>query len=312
MRVTIFGTGGVGGYFGAKMAEAGINVTFIARGEHLRAIKEKGLRIIEDEADTLINPVNIFAPDDKNIPSPDVIIFAVKLTDTEEAAIACQKIMHENSFILTLQNGVESVGMIEKVIGQGRVIGGSVYVVSSIIRAGIIKKSGPANHFEFAECDGRLSRRAKAFEKLCIDANIDARLGDNLPAIIWGKFLLLSATSAITAMTRKSIGFTRKNPEAYSKMTEALDEAIAVSKAHGVNLPADAYENTLHILENVMHDDAKASLLVDLEKGKPLELEWLSGAIHRLGEKYNIPTPVHTEVYETLKPFAQGLPKGQK
>lgn len=305
MRVAIMGSGGVGGFYGSRLAQNGVDVTFIARGAHLQAIRKNGLELREEGQETIITQVTA-VEDTGGIEPVDVILFTVKLPDTEAALQACLPLMHDQTFILTLQNGVESVGIIEGIIGPGRTLGGAVYIVSNILKPGIILKTGASERLEFAEPDGSRSPRAEAFAALCGEAGIDVHLKDDLESLLWRKFILLSASSSITALTRQSMGFAQRDEVAQEVVQAAIAETVAVARALDITLPEDIEEKVLKRLNVVVHADAKASQLIDLERGKPLELEWLSGAIHRMGKTVGVPTPVHSTAYAALRPFAAG------
>lgn len=308
MRVAIMGTGGVGGFYGARLAQHGVDVIFVARGPHLTAIRKNGLTVCtidSDQDDIVVKPVTA-VEDTSNVEPVDAILFCVKLHDTKGALDAIEPLMQEDTFIVTLQNGVESVGIIEKALGPGRVLGGSVYIVSNIREPGVIARSGPSERMEFAEPDGSISPRAEAFRDLCIDAGIDAHLKTDMNELLWRKFILLSASSAITALTRQPIGFSQQDPVAAEVVRAAIAETAAVARALGIGIADDIEEITYKTLNSILSDEAKSSQLFDLELGKPLELEWLSGAIHGLGKETGVPTPVHTTVYAALLPFADG------
>lgn len=305
MKVAVMGAGGVGGFFGSKLAQNGVDVTFIARGRHLEELQKKGLRLIEDGTEQIIDPVKVIGLT-KDAEPVDVILLAVKLGDTKQAAGACLPLMHDETFLVTLQNGVESVDVISGIVGEGRTIGAAVYVVSNIVKPGVIEKSGPSGRLEFAEPDGSRSDRAVAFEAMCQAAGIDAHLMDDMQSMLWRKFIMLSASSSMTALTRQPMGYMHDDPDAQGVMLAAVRETIAVADALGIELSEDIEQSTLKTLNFVLHSEAKASQLVDLERKKPLELEWLSGAIHRFGQELGVPTPVHSTVYAALKPFAKG------
>lgn len=305
MRVAIMGSGGVGGFYGARLAAGGVDVTFVARGAHLEAIRAGGLTIIDDAGETVINPVQ--ALEDTSAADPvDVILFCVKLPDSEAALRACKPLMNENTFLVTLQNGVESLGIIESALGPGRAMGGAVYIVASIREPGVIARSGPSERMEFAEPDGSHSRRALAFEALCRGAGIDIHLQDDLDELLWRKFVLLSASSAITSLTRQPMGYAQRDPVAGEIVRAAIAETTAVARARGVELAEDIEDTAFKTLNFVLGAEAKSSQLYDLERGRPLELEWLSGAIHRMGKQAGVPTPVHSTTYAALRPFAKG------
>lgn len=306
MRVAIMGSGGVGGFYGARLAQHGVDVTFIARGAHLEAMRKKGLTLRDkDDGETIIHPVNA-VEETSGIAPVEVILFCVKLPDSAAALEALKPIMRDDTFIVTLQNGVESVAMIEQVLGPGRVLGGAVYLVSHILEPGVIGKSGPSSRLEFAEPDGSLSPRAEAFVALCRGAGIDAHLKTDMDELLWRKFVLLSASSAITGLTRQAIGFAQQDPVAEEVVRAAIAETAAVARARGVALPGDIEAVVFKTLNFILDAEAKSSQLVDLERGKPLELEWLSGAVHRMGKEAGVATPIHTATYAALRPFAGG------
>lgn len=309
MRVAIMGSGGVGGFYGAKLARNGADVTFIARGAHLQAIAKNGLRLRDTHdgnSETAINPAR--AVEDPAQAGPvDVILFCVKLPDSAAALESLKPLMGEDTFIVTLQNGVESVGVIEQILGPGRTIGGAVYIVASILEPGVIVKSGPSQRMEIAEPDGSASPRILAFAGLCRDAGIDIHVKDDLDELLWRKFIMLSASSAITSLTRQSMGFAQKDPVAGEVVKAAIAETAAVARARGIALAADIEDTAFNTLNFILGADAKSSQLYDLERGKPLELEWLSGAIHRMGKEMGVPTPVHSTAYAALRPFAEGV-----
>lgn len=308
MRVAIMGCGGVGGFFGARLAAKGVDVTFIARGAHLQAIRKSGLRLRDDSSDhgdTVINPAR--AVEDPARAGPvEAILFCVKMPDSEAALKALEPLMQGDTFIVTLQNGVESVTIIDSILGPGRAIGGAVYIVSSILEPGVIVRSGPSERMEIAEPDGSRSPRALAFEQLCRDAGLDIHLKDDLDELLWRKFILLSASSAITSLTRQPMGFAQQDPVAGEVVRAAIAETAAVARALGIGLAEDIEDTTFKTLNFILGQDAKSSQLCDLERGKPLELEWLSGAIHRMGKETGVPTPVHSTTYAALRPFAKG------
>lgn len=309
MRVAIMGSGGVGGFYGARLARNGVDVTFIARGAHLQAIAKNGLTLRDldsGNSETVINPAR--AVEDPAQAGPvDVILFCVKLPDSAAALESLKPLMGEDTFIVTLQNGVDSVGIIERILGPGRAIGGAVYIVASILEPGIIVKSGPSERMEIAEPDGSRSPRLLAFTELCRDAGIDIHVKDDLDELLWRKFILLSASSAITSLTRQPMGFAQKDPVAGEVVKAAIAETAAVARARGVALAADIEDVAFNTLNFILGADAKSSQLYDLERGKPLELEWLSGAIHRMGKEVGVPTPVHSTTYAALRPFTEGV-----
>lgn len=313
MRIAIMGAGAIGGYFGARLAQAGEEVIFVARGAHLDAMAQSGLSILSEKGDFSLDSVTA-VEDTAGVGPVDVILFCVKLYDTEDAARACLGLMGPETFIVSLQNGVESVAMISAVVGPGRVLGGAAYIVASIQSPGVIIHKGLSDFIEFGE-PARASgtpdpgRRAAAFAAACEGAGIQATVAGDMDELLWRKFVLLAASSALTSITRKTIGEICADPDLRRTMIVAIAETAAVGRALGVDLEEEVEATVLDAFDHVIAYDAKASQLVDLERGRKLELEWTSGAVHRLGLICGVATPFHTEVFETLKPFAMG---GQK
>ena len=305
MRIAIMGAGAVGGWFGARLAGAGHDVTFIARGAHLKALQSKGLTLVDDQGSRCLSPVT--ATDDPATVDPvDLIVFSVKLYDTAEAALAMEPMIGPETVVLSLQNGVESAAMIRRTLKNCTVLSGAVYLVASLEAPGRIRKRGTIESLQFGADTGAGRRRVKAIEAALSGAGTDTRPEDDPALMLWRKFIMLAATSALTAVTRQPMGVVRADPVMRATMIRAIDEAIAVARAEGVALDGDIAARTLTAIDQVMGADAKASQLVDLENGKPLELEWLSGAIHRLGAAHGIDTPVHSTTYAALRPFAHG------
>lgn len=307
MRIAIMGAGGVGGYFGARLAMAGEDVTFIARGPHLEAIRERGLTVVSDSEEFTVAPAKA-TEDTASLGAVDAVLFCVKLYDTAAAAKACLPLIGDNTFILTFQNGIESVDEISRIVGPGRVLGGAVYIVVSIAGPGVIRRTGPSDLMEFGEPGGVITERARNFATVCEGAGLNVNLVADMRRMIWKKFVLISATSSLTALTRQTVGTVREDAVMRGMLIAAIAETVRVARKLGVDLADDIEADTLYQLDHVISRDAKASQLVDLERGARLELEWLSGAVHRLGAKAGVATPVHSTVYAALRPFMNGRP----
>ena len=303
------GAGGMGGYLGAKLAAAGGDVRFIARGAHLDAMRAGGLHIGGAES---IHVADVVATDRPEEVGPvDAVLFCVKLYDTEQAACALGPLLTDRTFILTVQNGVESARRIADVVGGGRTLAGAAYFPANIAAPGEITYVGRIEgkpHIGFGEPGGGASDRARAFAHLCREAGVDAEVFDDTDAMIWEKFCLMAGTSATTALSRQTVGVVRSDPDLRSFLAEAIGEAARVGRRLGVALPDDT---ETRILDFIDHNPAngKSSQLVDLERGRRLELEGLSGAVVRLGRETGVPTPVHAVVYAALKPFVEGAPR---
>lgn len=304
MRIAVFGAGAVGGYFGGRLAAAGEDVVFVARGDHLRAIREEGLRVESPNGDLAIHPAR--ATDDPASVGPvDYILFAVKLFDTEAVARACKSLMGPDTTVVALQNGVEAEEIIGGVLGADSVMGGTVYIAAVVAEPGLIRQTGAFARMIFGEMDGSLSERGRAFEAACRRAGIDAVLSPGVAVEIWMKFIVLAALSGVTTVTRKPVGGLRADPDTRALLQNAIAEAAAVGRAHGVDLPEDAVERQMAVLDG-WPPDMVASMLHDLHAGKRMELDHLSGAVGRLGRRCGVATPVHDTLYAALKPYKDG------
>jgi 2-dehydropantoate 2-reductase len=306
MRIAVIGAGGVGGGFGAALAKAGGDVTFVARGAHLAAMRENGLRVEGDRGETLIQPVQ--ATDDPTSIGPvDIVLFGVKLWDVESAGAQIKPLMGPGTGIIPLQNGIDAGDRLIPILGSAHVMAGTVSISATIARPGVIRQTGTFMALTFGERDGRSSPRAEAFRALCQSAAFDVVLSDDIRVPIWTKFVLLTAMSGGTAITRLPIGKLRDDPEVFSLFENIMRETEAIGRAEGVALPADVVEQATAMIRGVPPSGV-ASMAVDLARGNRLELPWLAGKVVELGRKHGIPTPVNAAVYSALKPYANGAP----
>lgn len=310
MRIAIMGAGGMGGYLGAKLVASGEDVTFIARGAHLAAIRSGGLRISGAEA-FQVAKLNV-----SDLPSQvgavDVVLFCVKLYDTAEAATAMLPMLHEQTMVLSVQNGVESTARLDAEIGAGHTLGGAAYFPANIHAPGEINYLGCIGgkpHIEFGEAGGGRSERTLALARVFNKAGIRAEVCEDTRVMLWEKFCLMAGTSASTALTRQTLGVVRSDPDMRALLASAIAEAAQVGRATGVALDDTIEQHVLDVLDSYPAD-GKASQLTDLERGRRLELDGLSGALVRLGRAHNVPTPTHATVYAALKPFIDGLVDG--
>ena len=307
MRIAIMGTGGMGGWLGAKLAAAGNDVQFIARGTHLEVIRANGLKVGGAESFHLTDVAVTDRSDE--IGPVDVVLFCVKLYDTESAAKALAPLLGPKTFVVTVQNGVESADRIAGVVGEGRTLAGAAYFPANIAAPGEIVYLGRIKgkpHIAFGKPGAGHSERAHAFAEICRAAAIDAEVFDDTDVMIWEKFCLIAGTSASTALTRQTVGMVRSDPDIRWMLSEAIGEAARVGRRLGVALTEDVEARTLEFIDH-NPPNGKSSQLVDLERGRQLELEGLSGAVLRLGKQIGVPTPVHATVYAALKPFINGL-----
>lgn len=298
MKIAVMGAGAIGSYFGGLLARSGEDVWFVARGPHLKAMREKGLRIESPYGDFSI-PVQ--ATDDPAEVGPvDLVLFTVKSFDTESAARQMLPMMGPQAVVLSLQNGVTNEEVLGRVIGPDKVLGGLCYIPADVPEPGVVKHGGPKRDIIFGELSGGITERARAILAVLEKAGIPTTLAEDIRVPVWSKFLFISAFSSITALTRMPIGPVRDTPETWELYAGLLDECYLVARGLGVNLPDNAVAQTLEMSKN-WPDSAKSSLLQDLEKGKRLEIDALCGAVARLGARVGVPTPLSKCVYGALK-----------
>ena len=306
MKIAVMGSGGVGGYFGARLAAAGNDVTFIARGAHLAAIRSAGLQVRSPHGDVRIHPAE--ASDKPAAVGPvDIVLFATKLYDTESAGELCKSLIGTDTAVISLLNGVDSEEQLGRILGPQHVVGGVARISAEIAEPGVIQHHSSFASIEFGELDGRRSDRLQRFLDAAEEARINAQLCDDIDAAIWRKFIMLASFSAITTLTRLAAGPIRDNPQTWKLLEAAVREAEAVARARGVGLGENAVDSTVRMIQKLPHT-MKSSMLVDLERGNRLELEWLSGAVYRTGRETGVDTPVHRVVLAALSPFAAGKP----
>jgi 2-dehydropantoate 2-reductase len=306
MKIAVMGSGGVGGYFGAKLAHSGAEVHFIARGAHLAAMGEHGLRIESPTGDLTIQPVNA-TDNPAEIGPADIVLFAVKLYDTEVAAEACRPLLGPETAVVTFQNGIDGLGVLRRVLGDAHVAGGVTYIAAGIAAPGVIRQTGAMARLIFGELDGTPSSRLQVLLDQCTSAGIEATLHPAILQALWEKFVMLCTMSGLTTLARQPIGPIRRVPQTRALAEASLRETVAVARAHGVELSSDIIERTMAFFDQVP-DEVKSSMLQDLEGGRRLEVFWLSGAVARLGAERGIATPVHQTIAAALALYADGPP----
>ena len=305
MRVVVMGAGGVGGYFGAKLARAGEAVTFVARGDHLKAIRAAGLRVMSATEGEIV--VKSPAADDlTGIGSVDLVLFCVKSYDTETASRAITPAVGSETVILSLQNGIDNEEKIQSLVGQGRVLGGAAYVFATIEAPGVITHTS-GGRIVFGEMDGEESERAREILSAFQRAGVSATLSTNVRQVLWEKFLLITALGGMTALTRCPVGVIRAIPETRLMYRRILEEVAALAKTAGIGIRPDAVERALNMIDKLAPGEF-SSLHYDLTHGKRLELEALHGHAVRLGERLGVPTPTLAAVYAALTPYLNGPP----
>lgn len=304
MKIAIFGSGGVGGYFGGRLAAAGEDVTFLARGAHLAAMQQDGLHIASPLGDVHLPKVQ--ATDRPQAVGPvDVVLFTVKLYDVEASAAALGPMIGPDTVVITLQNGVDAMDMVAKHVGGDHVAGGAAYIVVVIDKPGHLRHTA-AQQLVFGERDGRRSDRLVAFEQAGIRAGFQAQASNDVQSVLWTKFVRLATWSGMTTVTRSPMGVVRDTPATYDMMMAAIEEVIAVGKARGVTFPPDLMDGTIKLIKN-FPAASKSSMLEDIERGRRLELPWLSGAVVRIGREVGVPTPIHQFITTILTPFVNGV-----
>jgi 2-dehydropantoate 2-reductase len=303
MRIVMMGAGGVGGYFGGKLARAGVSVTLVARGAHLEALRARGLSVrsaVEGEWQTPIAAVG----DLRGLPAADFVIVAVKSFDTESALEAVRPAVGPGTAVLTLQNGVDNVEKIERILGPGHALGGVAYVFAGIEAPGVITHRA-AGRVALGEMDGTVSARGERLHAAFVEAGVPVELSTRIEAVLWEKYLFIAAQAGMTALTRCPIGVIRGIPETWRRYRAILDELAALAAAAKIPL-APGIVDTLVKAAEALGPETVSSLYGDLVQGKRLELEGLHGHAVRLGERYGVPTPATAAVYAALLPHGAG------
>jgi 2-dehydropantoate 2-reductase len=305
MRIAVIGAGGVGGYFGGRLAAAGTEVHFVARGAHLQAMRRDGLRIVSPKADLHLAHVNA-TDTPAEIGPVDIVLLTVKMYDVDAAAATLHPLIGADTAVVTLQNGVEVVDMLSRHVGREHVVGGVAYVAAVIDAPGVIKHT-TLQTLIFGELDGSVSPRLADLAAACDRAGFKSRVSTDINVDLWSKFARLSVFSGMTAVLRSPIGVVRDYPELKVMLEDACQEAIRVGRARGVAIPDAVMDEIREMVEKMPHH-AKSSMLEDLERGRRLELPWLSGAVVRLGRESGVATPIHGFIATVLTPFVNGQP----
>ena len=310
MRIAAMAAGAVGGYFGARMAHAGHDVFFIARGANLEAIRTNGLKIESVHGDMHLRKPNV-TDDPKTVGPVDIVMFAVKLWDTEKAAEQAKPLIGPDSRLITLQNGVDSVERIAPIIGADRTVGGVAYIATTIAAPGIIKHTSAFAKLRFGRADKKPDAKLQAFADAAKAAKLDVDLSKDIEVERWEKFAFLTAMAGSTAALREPIGIIRGDPDTLAFFRALMEEAFAVGKAKGVALDHAYVDERMAFVRDKVEPGMKASMAHDLERGNRLELDWLAGKVRALGREFHIPTPASDTVYTVLKLHRMGnAPRG--
>ena len=305
MKIAMMGSGGVGGFFGGRLAKAGHDVRFIARGSHLAALRAQGLTIENEPQGNIHIPKVNATEDPASIGTVDLVILSVKLWDTEAAAQQVKPIVGPDTAVLSLQNGVTKDAIMRRVFGDKAVMGGVCYVATHISRPGTIRQTGTMQRIVVGEYGGRKSRRAEELHAALASSGVTAELSDDVRRSIWEKYVFLVGLSATTTTMRRTLGPIRSNAQTRTFLHDVIREVVAVGRAHGVALPEDYADNRL-AFGDTLPADMTSSMHHDLEKGNRLEVEWLSGGVVELGKEKGVPTPCNRAVCDILALHAGG------
>lgn len=301
MRIAVFGTGGVGGYFGGRLAKAGEDVTFIARGEHLRAIRTSGLKVDTPDGDFVIFPAQ--ATDTvEEVGVVDLVILGVKAWQVPEAARAVKPLVGSDTTVLPLQNGVDAVSQLVAELGAEKVIGGLCRIVSYVVEPGHIRHSGFKPSIIIGELDNQHTDRIAGIEQVFKHAGLDISIAPDIQVALWTKFLFIASFSGVGAVADAPAEVVRKDPKWRGLMLSAMEEIYALAHARGVKLPPDSVSKVMAAVDG-LHEDATSSMHRDIAAGKPSELESQNGAVVRMAREAGVAAPTHELIYQTLKPL---------
>lgn len=304
MRVAAVAAGGVGGYLGAKLAQTGHEVAMLARGRHLEAIRANGLTVETNKGDFTVRPA-IATDDPADIGPVDVVLFAVKLPDTEAAAGMCRPLIGPETAVVPFQNGVEACETLATNLGAEHAANGCGYIAISIAEPGRLRKVGDLERFLFGEADGGQSPRLDALRAALVEAGVNAPAPEDIRVEIWRKFAFLAAFSGVTAASRSPVGVIRSDPAMRPVLERAIQEVVAVARGRGIAVPEDLAAQHMAMIDG-LEPEMTASQAHDLAAGKPIEVDYLSGGVARLGREAGVDTPVHATLHAVLKPFAGG------
>ena len=304
MRIAIFGTGGVGGFFGGRLAHAGEDVTFIARGEHLRAIKESGLRVDSRTGDFTVFPAK--ATDDvREVGEVDLVIVGVKAWQVPEAAREMKPLVGPKTTVVPLQNGVDAVAQLVSELGYDNVVGGLCRIVSFVVGPGHIRHAGFKPSIIIGELDNRRTDRIEAIEEVFKHAGVEISIAADIQVALWTKFLFIASFSGIGAITNAPAGVIRSDPKWRDQMLKAMQEIYALAHARGIKLPAESIDTAMANVD-ALPEDGTSSMQRDIADGKPSELESQNGAVVRMARETGVAVPTHELIYQALSSPQRG------
>ena len=300
MRIAIFGAGGAGGYFGARLAKVGEDVVWIARGPQLEALRTRGLRVESVDGDFQLGPLPV-SDNPARFGPVDAIVLGVKVWQVPEAAAALRPLLGADTFVVPLQNGVEAADEVGAVLGNGRAVGGVAKIFCFLVEPGHLRRPGGPAALAFGELDNRRSGRLERLSDALQRAGLGAEIPADIHVALWEKFLFVASGGGLGAVTRAPIGIVRSVPETRALLMAAMEEIRTVGVARGIRLPADVVARTMAFVDT-LPAAGTASLQRDLAAGRPSELEWWSGSVARLGAKAGVVTPIHSFIYQSLLP----------
>ncbi|MCJ7775219.1 MAG: 2-dehydropantoate 2-reductase [Desulfobulbaceae bacterium] len=301
MRIAVFGAGGAGGYFGGRLAQAGEEVVFIARGEHLQALRTHGLRVDSVKGDFVLQSVQV-TDDPGQVGVVDVVLLGVKAWQVPEVVQVMGPLIGPDTFVVPLQNGVEAAAQLAAVLGAQHVLGGLAKIISFKVGPGHIRHAGAEPYVAFGELDNRLSERAERLRQAFRRAGVTVDIPPDIQAALWEKFLFIVPWGGVGAVTRAPIGVLRTVPEARQMLEQAMHEILTVALARNIALPENVIGKTMAFVDR-LPPDGTASLQRDLVEGKPSELASWNGAVVRLGQEVGVATPLHAFIYHSLLPL---------
>jgi 2-dehydropantoate 2-reductase len=303
MRIAVMGAGSIGGYFGGMLSRGGNDVTLIARGPHLKAINQHGLKIVTDDQEFV---VRCNATEDPRWAGPvDLILLTVKTYHNQQAVPALLPMVGTNTVILCLQNGIDSYQAAVEAAGGEKVLPGAAYIEANLAEPGVVKQTGRVVRIAFGELDGSDSPRGHRILETLEQSRVPAEFNLDIQKTLWSKFLFIATMAGVTTLSRETMAQLMPRPEWRDVIVGCLREIEAVARASGVNLDPQIVEDTLQYIEGSL-EQMHASMHADIVAGRPLELEALNGAVVRAGRAADVPTPINDVIYAMLKPFAEG------
>lgn len=304
MRIAVIGAGGVGGFFGGKLAHAGHDVTFVARGRHLDAILANGLVVESGTGNFTVAPARAVERL-ADVGPVDVAMLCVKLWDVESTAPALAPLLSGGGVVIPFQNGVDSPATLQRVLGDDKVLGGVAYIAATIRAPGVIAHTGTMARLTVGAFDARLAAQAAAFAAACAAAGFPCENAVDIRQALWKKYVFLAAMSGVTSLARQPVGVVRADPDLRAAFVASMQETVAVARAHGVDLGDDFVAKQVAFLDT-LPAEMRSSMQNDLAAGNRLEASWLAGGVARMARMADLPAPVNATIFAALKPYLDG------